>query len=183
MKALFAGGLLLAGSAWAEESPRPKDMELGVSLGAALSGEDMEGETHGGVGVRLHLLKHLGRFFSVGPEAAIYAKAGSEMDVTFEGGQHFYHLVNKPLIQAGALARLGIDLGGFQPAALFGVSYNHGSVVNLGYSVGAELEVRPAEWLRLALDARLHRNLYNYTRETDEQQQYVTLGVGWRMRW
>ncbi|NVJ22522.1 MULTISPECIES: outer membrane beta-barrel protein [Myxococcus] len=183
MKALFAGGLLVAGSAWAQEAPRPPDMELGVSVGAAFSGKDVEGESHRGVGARLHLLKHLGRYFSVGPEAAIYAKAGSEMDVTFDGGQHSYNLVNKPLFQVGGLARLGIDLGGFRPAALFGVSYNHGSVVNLGYSVGAELEVRPVEWLPLSADVRVHRNLYNYTRETDEQQQYVTLGVGWRMRW
>lgn len=183
MKALFAGGLLLAGSAWAQEAPRPKDLELGVSVGAALSGEDMEGETHGGVGVRLHLLKHLGRFFSVGPEAAIYAKAGSRMNVTFNGSDHLYNLVNKPLLQVGGLARLGVDLGGFRPAALLGVGYNHGSVQNLGYSLGAELEVRPEDWLRFAFDARVHRNLYNYTYETDEGQQYVTLGVGWRMLW
>lgn len=183
MKAFFVGVLLVAGSAWAQEVPRPPDLELGVSVGAAFSSEDIEGEEHGGVGVRLHLLKHLGRYFSVGPEAAIYAKAGSRMVVTLDRGEHLYNLMNKPLFQVGGLARLGVDLGGVQPAALFGVSYNHGSVVNLGYSLGGELEVRPADWLRLSLDARLHRNLYNYTYETDEQQQYLTLGVGWRMLW
>ncbi|MFY2558104.1 outer membrane beta-barrel protein [Corallococcus terminator] len=182
MKAFFAGMLLVAGSAWAQEAARPKDLELGVGLGAAVSGEDMEGERHSGVGVRLHLLKHLNRYFSVGPEAAIYAKAGSRMDVTFDG-QHSYSLVNKPLFQVGGLARLGIDLGGARPAVLLGVGYNHGSVENLGYSLGGEVEVRPADWLRLSLEGRIHRNLYNYTYETDEGQQYITLGVGWRMLW
>ncbi|MBZ4400680.1 outer membrane beta-barrel protein [Myxococcus sp. AS-1-15] len=182
MKAVVAGALLLSTGAWAQDEARLTGAELGVGVGYA-RGKDLEGETHGGPGVRLHLLKHLGRFFSIGPELAVYARAGSRMDVTFDGSQHHYDLRNRALLQLGGVARLGVDLGGVRPAVLFGAGWNKGTVSNLGYSVGAELEFRPTPWLPLALEGRLHKNLHNYTYETDREADYLSLGIGWRLLW
>ncbi|MFY1825805.1 outer membrane beta-barrel protein [Myxococcus fulvus] len=182
MKAVVAGVLLLSTGAWAQDEVQPPGAELGVGLGYAHS-KDQEGGIHGGPGVRLHLLKHVGRYFSVGPEVAVYARAGSRLDVVGPGSQHQFRTKNHALFQLGGVARLGVDLGGIRPAVLFGAGWNKGTVSNLGYSVGAELEFRPTPWLPLALDGRLHRNLYNYTYEGEAEVNYLSLGISWRLLW
>lgn len=182
MKKVIAVVGMLAGSASAQEGVAPPGAELGIHVGYA-RGEDQEGEHHAGPGVRLHLLKNLGSYLSVGPEAAVYAYTGSRVDVTFDGVNHFYNTRNRPLVQLGAMARLGVSLGRVRPALIGGVALYKGTVTNLGYSVGGEVELLVTDWLPLSFDARLHQNLYNYTYESDTEKRYVSVGVGWRRSW
>ncbi|QSQ17016.1 hypothetical protein [Myxococcus landrumensis] len=183
MKALFTGGLLLAGNAVAQEpAPTPESMELGIHLAYARALEDPEGDGYGGPGVRVHLLRNFGEYLAVGGEAAAYSKAGSRTVVTFDGTHH-YRTENKPLLQAGAVVRLGVDLGGIRPAFVGGLGWSKGWLETLDVSIGAEIQMTPVEWLPLSVDVRLHESLYSYGTEDDVQAEYVTLGLGWRLRW
>jgi hypothetical protein len=56
-------------------------------------------------------------------------------------------------------------------------------VSNIGYALGAEVEVRFAEWLPLFLDARYHDNVHNFSYDDNPHRNYKTLGLGWRLRW
>lgn len=185
MRALFAGALSWAGSVLAQEPapPTPESMELGIHLGYARASADGEGEVYGGPGARVHLLWLLGPYLSAGGEVGMYSEAGSRTRVRLEGGAHINSPTNDPLLQVGAIARLGVDLQGFRPAVTFGLGYNRAAVENIGYSIGFELQMTPVKWLPLSVDMRLHESLNSYGYEADEKIEFLTLGLGWRLAW
>lgn len=181
MRALFAGVLLWTGSAVAQEpAPTPESVELGIHPGLAVALRDSMGEAHVGPGVRVHLLKLMGPYFSLGAEGAVYANAGSS---TTDNSSHLNSAVGGTLAQFGAVARLGANVRGVRPGLVAGVGLNAArDSTSLGFSMGMELEGRPVEWLPLCFDVRAHVAV------ADEEDRYkkpifVVLGLGWRHRW
>ncbi|MBN1204847.1 MAG: hypothetical protein JXB05_07980 [Myxococcaceae bacterium] len=156
--------------------------ELGLQLGYAL-GKDNESEVHGGPGVRLHLLKRLGSHFAVGPEAALYARAGSRLIVSWDGSTHDYRTRYRPLVQIGGVARAGLVLSGVRPSLLLGVGWYQGAAAMIGVSLGAEVELDVTDWLPLVIDARFHENLLSGFFEDAPDQNYRSLGLGTRLTW
>ncbi|QSQ17015.1 hypothetical protein [Myxococcus landrumensis] len=184
MRALLAGVLFWAGNAGAREpTPTPETMELGIHLGMALATSDREGSSHVGPGVRVHLLRHVGPYFSAGAEAGVYAGAGSSTQVT-GSGQHQYSRVEGTLGQLGAVARLGVNVNGFRPGLVAGVGLNVAGddSTSLGFSAGMEFEAAPLEWLPLSFDMRIHKALVDDT-SLYHKPMFITLGLGWRYRW
>lgn len=189
MRAVFVVAWLLSGSVLAQEvSPSAEaspSKELGVQLGYAWS-QDNEGGEYGGPGFRLHLLKRFGSYFAVGPEAAMYARAGSTLFVNFDGRTHHYRTVNRPLLQFGAVARVGAVLGRVRPSVMLGVAWYQSALSTPGVSLGAEVEVRFADWLPLVIDARAHEGLggiADILEGSVPRQSYRSIGLGWRRAW
>ena len=185
MRALFVLTWLLAGSVLAQESSPRVDAapsrELSLQLGYARS-QDNEGGEYGGPGVRLHLLKRFGSSFAVGPEAALYVHAGSRLYVGWDGSNHSYRTRYRPLFQLGGIARAGAVLGPVRPALILGVAWYQGARPTPGVSLGAEVEVRFANWLPLVVDARVHESIPDMLSGSMEQH-FQSLGVGWRRMW
>ncbi|MBN1208769.1 MAG: hypothetical protein JXB05_28160 [Myxococcaceae bacterium] len=148
--------------------------ELGLRVGYArrLGGVDPQG----GQGARLHLLALLGPYLALGPELALYARAGSET-LIIPGGGVFSQ--EEPLFQLGAVTRVGVELGRVRPAALLGLAWYLGQFSYIGYSVGAEVELRLVEWLPLAVDVRYHDNVQNLSVDP----RHLTVGLGSRLSW
>ncbi|WP_342380521.1 hypothetical protein NVS55_12905 [Myxococcus stipitatus] len=188
MRALFAGVLLWGGTAMAQEvapapEPTPETMEFGIHLGLAAATSDSEGESHIGPGVRVHLLRHLGPYFSAGAEAGVYIGAGSRTQVS-GSGQHSYSQVDGTLGQVGLVARLGVNANGFRPGLVVGVGLNAAGddSTSLGFSAGMEFEAPILEWLPLSFDMRIHKALVDGTSRY-HKPMFITGGVGWRYRW
>jgi hypothetical protein len=150
--------------------------ELGLRVGYARRLEGLNPQ--GGQGARLHLLALLGPYLAVGPEMALYARAGSE-SFRFTGSQDVVTQV-EPLFQLGALMRVGAGLGPVRPAALLGLGLSLGQSSYVGYSVGGEVELNLVEWLPLAVDARYHDNLQNLG---GVDPHHLTVGLGSRISW
>ncbi|WP_169558630.1 hypothetical protein [Myxococcus stipitatus] len=166
-----------------EPAPTPETMELGIHLGMALATADTEGESHVGPGVRVHLLRHLGPYFSAGAEAGVYTGAGSHTQVS-GSGQHEYRRVDGTLGQLGLVTRLGVNVNGFRPGLVAGVGLNVAGddSTSLGFSAGVEFEGAPVEWLPLSFDMRIHQALVDGTGRYNKPT-FITLGLGWRYRW
>ncbi|WP_342380520.1 porin family protein [Myxococcus stipitatus] len=189
MRGLFAGVLLWGGTAMAQEvapapGPTAETMEFGIHLGLAAATSDREGGSHVGPGVRVHVLRHVGPYFSAGAEGGIYSKAGSTTVVTGTGQYHSGRAVEGTLTQLGAVARLGVNVNGFRPGLVVGMGLNvaEEDSTSVGVSAGMEFEVAPVKWLPLSFDFRAHKAVADGTNFTNKPL-FLTGGVGWRYRW
>jgi hypothetical protein len=117
--------------------------------------------------------------FAIGPEFAVYANVGDEnRDI----GQGQISRRERNLVQFHGLVRGSIQAGPVRPAVLVGLGVHSNRNSNFGGTVGAEVEMRPFENLPpLALDARFHINLDRNSGE--DLQNFLTLGLGSRVRW
>jgi hypothetical protein len=188
MRAFFVLLWLLAGSALARESVPSVGAEPGSELGLQLGyafGQDDESDTHGGPGLRLHLLKRMGSYFAVGPELGLYARAGSRLIVSWDGGTHGYQVKNRPLAHLGGMARFGVELGAVRPSFVMGLGWYQAARPIIGLSVGAQVEVRLGDWLPLVLDARVHEDLFELGLQMEDysHQHYRSLALGTRFTW
>lgn len=189
MKALTLLLLLTAGHALAQEGtsspPLPEAttqptsetdalLELGLQAGYAW-GTDHEAIVHEGPGVRLHLLARLGPYFALGPEAALYARAGSQV-IIGPGEVGTFH--NEALFQLGGVVRAGLPLGRVRPALVGGLGWYRAERSLLGFSFGLEVELNLVDWLPLVVDARYHLNL-----DGIQNAKFRTLGLGTRLSW
>jgi hypothetical protein len=174
----------MAGGALAQEAPSPNRefprYELGLQVGYGQGFNESEDFTAGGPGVRVQLLARLGRYLALGPETAFYLHAGSQVHIGPEEQASFTY---RPLFTAGVVARAGVEWGRVRPSLLAGLGWYKGAISNLGYALGAEVEVRLVDWLRLVLDARYHDNVHNFSFEGDPHHNYKTLGLGARLTW
>lgn len=189
MKALTVLLLLTAGHALAQEGtvspPLPEAstqpgsesdarLELGLQAGYAW-GTDSEAIVHGGPGARVHLLARLGPYLALGPEAALYARAGSRWQIG-AGEVGTFH--NEALFQLGGVVRAGLPLGRVRPALVGGLGWYRAENSRLGFSVGAEVELRLVDGLPLVVDARYHDDF-----EGVSSANFKTLGLGTRLSW
>ena len=95
-------------SSEAPAQPTPKKaerLELGLHAGYAW-GTDDEAIVHGGPGARLQLLARLGPHLALGPEVALYARAGSRVQI---GMGEVPRLHNEALFQLGGVVRAGLN--------------------------------------------------------------------------
>lgn len=148
--------------------------ELGLQAGYAW-GRDYEAFDHEGAGVRIHLLARVNPYLSIGPEMALYAHAGSRINI---GPGEVPSLYNEALFQLGGVVRAGLELGRFRPALVGGLAYYRAEVSRFGFSAGVEVELRLVDWLPLVADVRLHDD---FSRESN--QYFRTLGLGTRLSW
>jgi hypothetical protein len=151
--------------------------ELGLQLGYARDvGIPQPTDGWGG---RLHVLLLLGPYFAIGPELAVYKDVGDET-VVQPIGPAFRNERN--LVQFQGLVRGGVQVGLARFALLgaLGVHSNRNS--HFGGSFGAEVELRLWERLPpLTFETRYHLNLDKHG--TVPRQDFVTMGVGSRVRW
>nr|WP_275900270.1 outer membrane beta-barrel protein [Pyxidicoccus trucidator] len=163
----------------AEAPPQPRSgtdarMELGLQAGYAW-GTDDEALVHGGPGARLHLLARLGPYLALGPEVALYAHAGSRIQI---GREEVGSLQNEALFQLGGVVRAGLALGPVRPAIVGGLAWYRAENSRLGYSVGVEVELNLVDGLALVADARYHDDF-----EDRPNNYFRTLGLGTRLFW
>ena len=75
--------------------------------------------------------------------------------------------------------RAGVDLGRVRPALVGGLAWYRAEISRIGFSIGAEVELRLVDWLPLVVDARYHDDF-----DTDRPNNYFrTLGLGTRLSW
>ncbi len=149
-------------------------LELGLHAGYAW-GTDDEAIVHDGVGARLQLLARLGPYLALGPELALYSHAGSRIQI--EQGE-VAHLRNEALLQLGGVVRAGLPLGPVRPALVGGLAWYRAENSRVGFSVGAEVELRLVDWLPLVVDARYHDDF-----EDRANNYFRTVGLGTRLYW
>jgi hypothetical protein len=152
-------------------------LELGLQLGYAR--DSGIPDPTDGWGGRFHVLFLLGPIFSIGPEVAWYPNVGDET-VVQPNGQSWRD--ERSLFQFNGVVRSGVKVGPTRPAVMVAVGVQSNRNSNLGGSLGAEVEVHP--WERLppfAVDVRYHVNLDRNSGE--DLQNFVTLGLGSRVRW
>lgn len=149
--------------------------ELGLQLGYA---RDMGlAQPTDGWGGRAHLLVLIGPYVGLGPELAWYGGVGTVRRVS----NSHTTVVRDALWQLGALLRVGSELGPVRASVLGGLDFSDNRTGHAGTSVGGELEVLLGERLPVALDVRYHFNIER--EEAHPDPDYVTLGVGSRLRW
>jgi hypothetical protein len=150
-------------------------MELGLQAGYAW-GTDDEAIVHEGGGARLQLLVRLNPYVALGPEVALYAHAGSRIQI---GAGEVGHLENEALFQLGGVVRLLAYRGRVSPAFVGGLAWYRAEVSRIGFSVGVELGLHLLDWLPLVVDARYHDDF-----DVDQSNNnFRTLGVGTRLSW
>lgn len=182
MRALFVLLWLSAGHALAQEaqasSKTDARLELGLHAGYAW-GTDNEAYVHGGAGARLQLLARLHPSLALGPEVALYAHAGSRIDIRNDPHQgEIGVLYNEALFQLGGVVRAGLDLGRIRPALVGGLAWYRAESSRFGFSVGVEMELHLVDRLPLVLDARYHDNF-----DDNPNNYFRTLGLGTRLFW
>ena len=151
--------------------------ELGLQLGYARD-VGISNPTEGWGG-RIHVFPLMSEHFAIGPEFAFYANVGDE---NRNIGQGQISRRERNLVQFHGLMRGSIQAGPVRPAVLVGLGVHSNRNSNFGGTVGAEVEMRPFENLPpLALDARFHINLDRNSGE--DLQNFLTLGLGSRVRW
>jgi hypothetical protein len=132
----------------------------------------------GGWGGRLHLLALLGPYIAVGPEVAWYNNVGS-LNGFFTQGPSFQE---RSLFELGGLVRGGMEIGPTRTFVLLGLGLHDNQTSHVGASAGGEVEVRFWEQLPpLAFNVR-----YDFDVDRDEfepAQNFLTFGLGTRLRW
>jgi len=186
MRALSVLLWLFAGTALAQEeavsppvsseaSTQDARMELGLQAGYAW-GTDNEAIVHDGGGARLQLLARLGSYVALGPEVALYAHAGSRIQI--DAGE-VGHLKNEALFQLGGVVRLVAYVGRVSPAFVGGLAWYRAEDSRIGFSVGVEVGLNFVDWLPLVVDARYHDDF-----DIDQaNNNFRTLGLGTRLSW
>ena len=117
-------------------------------MGYTLRYDDNEDYGVGGMGLRLQWFELFGPYLALGPEAALYVHAGSTGHV--DSSTHHPTVKYRPLFQLGGVGRLGTTRGRVRPAILMGLGWYKGRFSHLGYSVGAEVDVRLERFTQMA---------------------------------
>ncbi|WP_224364451.1 hypothetical protein [Hyalangium versicolor] len=151
--------------------------EFGLLLGNAMAlGRSRVTVGYGG---RIHALLLLGPHFALGPELAVYNNVGDRTVV--EGNGSSFH-EDHSLEQLGGVMRGTVSLGPTRASLLVGLGHHGNITAHFGGSVGAEVEVRPWEQIPpLAFEARYLLQLADSG--SASREQFLTLGLGTRVRW
>jgi hypothetical protein len=148
--------------------------ELGVQFEYA--GKLRVSQPDWGPGVRLQLLARLGEHFTLGPEAALHARVGTDR---FSGPGGTFTQPG-PLFQLGGTVRAGMRLDLVRPALIAGLGWYLGQFSHVGASVGAEVEVHAVEGIPVVFEVRYHDNLQSLA---GPDPSYLSFGVGSQLAW